>query len=127
MPFRRRHIARDAGTVFAVLALYLLVLLAPLHQAAGLQRDLAQLGYESSLSWSVCTSLAERGDQSAPILAKCPAAGIGKSEPVGPNASAVLADVSRPASPVIYERDAAVLAFRAAAHPGQPRAPPAVA
>ena len=44
MPIRSRHIAREMGTALAVLAVYVLVLLAPLHQAAGLQRDLSQLG-----------------------------------------------------------------------------------
>lgn len=125
MPFRMRHMMRDFGTAFAVLALYLLVLLAPLHQAAGLQRDLARLGFESSVSWSVCASLADHGDPSAPLLAKCPAAGIGKSDPLGPTPVAPMAAVERAASAVVYENAAFTLALRAADHPGQPRAPPA--
>ncbi|WP_156351958.1 hypothetical protein [Devosia sp. Leaf64] len=125
MPFRMRHIARDLGTAFAVLALYLLVLLAPLHQAAGLQRDLSRLGFESSVSWSVCASLADHGDPSSPLLAKCPAAGIGKSDPLGPTPVPLVAEIERLASPVVYDSASLTHALRAADHPGQPRAPPA--
>lgn len=53
MPFRIRTILREAATAVAVLALYVLVLLAPLHQAAGLQRDLNALGYTSLDTWSI--------------------------------------------------------------------------
>ncbi len=125
MPLRMRHITRDFGTAFAVLALYLLVVLAPLHQAAGLQRDLARLGFESSVSWSVCASLADHGDPNAPLLAKCPATGIGKSDPLGPTPVALVADIERLASPVVYDSAPLTHALRAADHPGQPRAPPA--
>jgi len=127
MPFRMRQLMRDAGTAFAVLALYLLVLLAPLHQAAGLQRDLAQIGYESNLSWSVCASLADHGDPSAPLLAKCPAAGIGKSDPLGPVPVAVVTEVQRRALPVVYDHAPLSLQSCHADHPGQPRAPPVCA
>lgn len=127
MPLRMRHITRDFGTAFAVLALYLLVLLAPLHQAAGLQRDLARLGFETSVSWSVCASQADHGDPSAPLLAKCPAAGIGKSDPLGPAPVALAGGIERLALPVVYENAPPMLTPSADDHPGQPRAPPVIA
>ncbi|MGV8921480.1 MAG: hypothetical protein ACOH2R_27520, partial [Pseudomonas sp.] len=40
MPFRSRNIAREMVAAIAVMAIYIFVLLAPLHQSAGLQRDL---------------------------------------------------------------------------------------
>ena len=78
MSIRPRHITREVGTALAVLAVYVLVLLAPLHQAAGLQRDLSQLGYESQWSLSVCASVGEAGDPDTPTAIKCPLASAGK-------------------------------------------------
>ena len=67
MPFRGRNMTRELGAAFAVLALYVLVLLAPLHQAAGLQRDLAALGHPAWDQFSICTSLsrADPGERPA--------------------------------------------------------------
>ena len=90
MSIRPRHIAKEMGTALAVLAVYVLVLLAPLHQAAGLQRDLSQLGYESQWSWSVCTSVSQAGDPDTPTAIKCPMASAAKFDlailvPPGPD------------------------------------------
>ena len=76
-----RHLLKEGGTAFAVLAIYLLTLLAPLHQAAGLQRDLAALGYQTIGEWTLCVAPADAGSSSdMPTGAKCPATGIGKFE-----------------------------------------------
>lgn len=75
-----RTYVREIGTAVAVLSLYLLVLLAPLHQAAGLQRDLDALGYASLDLWPICQPLSVDGTQELPDVAKCPVAGIGKHE-----------------------------------------------
>lgn len=85
MAFRQRSMAREFGTAFAVLAIYVLTLLLPLHQAAGLQRDLDRLGFETLTSWSVCTPLAQEKDDNstAPAVVKCPAAGFGKQDFAG--------------------------------------------
>lgn len=82
MAIRRRSIGREVGTAFAVLALYLLTILLPLHQAAGLQRDLDKLGFATLESWSICVPLAqdENGNPTAPTVSKCPAAGIAKRD-----------------------------------------------
>jgi hypothetical protein len=61
MPFRSRSVGRELSAALAVLAIYALVLLAPLHQAAGLQQDLAERGYGSADSWSVCTAVTPDG------------------------------------------------------------------
>lgn len=129
MPNRMRQIGREVGAAIAVLALYMLVLLAPLHQSAGLQRELARLGFESSASWSVCTSVTNpsRGDSDTPTAAKCPLTGAGKSQFV-----AVLPPVAHPpllrnADPVQFEAHAHSGPARPMEHPGQPRGPPRAA
>jgi hypothetical protein len=81
MHLSAHRLVREVGTALAVLALYVLTLLLPMHQAAALQRDLDQLGYTSMVSWSVCGPLHVGKDNSqTPTAVKCPAAGIGKFE-----------------------------------------------
>ncbi|WP_092420283.1 hypothetical protein [Devosia crocina] len=114
----------EIGAAFAVLALYVLVLLAPLHQAAGLQRDLAVLGYESQLSWSVCTSVSEPGETDRPAAIKCPLASAGKTElAVAPDGAVPIA-VRQDSLAVAYGQKGSVLADHAGGRPGQPRGPP---
>ena len=127
MPIRMRQIAGEFGAAIAVLALYMLVLLAPLHQVAGMQRELARLGFESSVSWSVCTSVAERGDADTPTAAKCPLAGVGKSQFVAVLPSVAPAPLLRTAEPTNYDAYARLSPIRPMAHPGQPRGPPETA
>ena len=126
MPKSMRQIGREMGAAIAVLALYMLVLLAPLHQSSGLQRELARLGFESSASWSVCTSLTNpgQGGDETPTAAKCPLTGVAKSQFV-----AVLPPMAQPplvrhAEPVRFEAAAYSRPWRAMEHPGQPRGPP---
>lgn len=126
---RARSIIRELGTAIAVLSLYLLTVLLPLHQAAGLQSDLARLGFETIGSWSICEDAgsAGKGDQQAPTALKCPAAGIAKHEfaailpvilgVVPPDSSGPF-HASDPAGPEFIGRPA---------HIGQSRAPPAAA
>lgn len=76
--WRGRFIVREAGTALAVIAVYILVLLLPLHQAAGLQRDLSALGYETVGAWSICQQAAPDRNDQAPTAVKCPAAGATK-------------------------------------------------
>ena len=126
MPFRSRGIVRELGTAFAVIAIYFLVLLAPLHQAAGLQRDLADLGFQSQTSWSVCNALAQDEDGNRqPGQVRCAIAGIAKNDvlPVSPIVLAL--DVLRASDPVIYATSSAPHPRAVATHIGQPRAPPA--
>ena len=129
MPKSMRHIGREMGAAIAVLALYMLVLLAPLHLGAGLQRELARLGFESDVSWSVCTSVVDpgRGDNQTPTAAKCPLTGVAKSQFV-----AVLPPVAQPpllrhADTIRFEAHAQSGPVRPMEHPGRPRGPPRAA
>ncbi|KRA42282.1 hypothetical protein [Devosia sp. Root635] len=119
-----RNIGREIGTAFAVLAIYLLTVLAPMHHARASQLAFEELGYATiEASWVLCTpSGIDSQDKDAPV-AKCPATGVGKTELVLPMLDAV---------PVSHEIALAaplsipLPAFlpRAIAPPSGPRAPP---
>lgn len=84
-----RNIGREIGTALAVLALYLLTILAPMHHARASQLDLAALGYATiETGWVLCTS-ADTG-QGEVIVSKCPAAGIGKHDLVEPDLAVIV-------------------------------------
>lgn len=129
MPHPARSLTREFGTVFAVLAIYVVTLLAPLHHAAGLQRDFAALGYETYGGWSVCAQLSQEGDTKPVeiVQAKCPASGIGKNElagilPTPFTFAPVLATASTLLPSVGHD-----LRLRMGEQARQPRAPPHVA
>lgn len=123
---RALRIVREVGTAFAVLSLYVLTMLLPLHQAAGLQNDLARIGFETIGSWSVCEEAggADQGDPQAPTALKCPAAGIAKHEFVAilPVVLGVVPPDGTSSLPA-FEPAGREFAGRDA-HIGQPRAPP---
>lgn len=116
---------REAGTAFAVLAMYILTLLLPLHQAASMQRDLSDLGYETIGAWSVCASTAhdENGD-GVPAAVKCPAAGIGKQNFAAPLPGTVAIEAPVLGASVRYGDLAQPYAPGIPDHVGQARAPP---
>lgn len=126
---RALRIIRELGTAFAVLSLYMLTVLLPLHQAAGLQNDLARLGFETIGSWSLCedAGTTDKGDQQAPSALKCPAAGIAKHEFAA--ILPVVLGVVPPDStrPLHASEPAGREPAGRGAHIGQPRAPPAQA
>ncbi|MGV3576636.1 MAG: hypothetical protein ACO1O4_16045 [Devosia sp.] len=71
---------KEAGIALAIAAIYILTLLLPLHQAAGLQRELATFGYETISKVSICNPTrtdAPKADDG--LVFKCPAAGIAKN------------------------------------------------
>lgn len=118
--------ARETGIALAVLAIYVLTLLMPLHQAAAQQRDLNAIGYSTLDSWSVCQPLAQ-DESGAPIEAtalKCQATGIAKHQfaivlppllDIAPPAAAEIIDDAQapgPFAPILPD------------HVGQSRAPP---
>lgn len=125
MSFRAGSIAREIGSAVAVLAVYLLVLLTPLHQAAGLQQDLSELGYSSVTNWSICAANMVDDGQDETVASKCPVAGVGKFE------FAAIAPATLDLEPALvaaraYNFAALAHGFSAnAPHFGQARAPPA--
>ncbi|WEJ33202.1 hypothetical protein [Devosia sp. SD17-2] len=117
---------KEIGTLFALLALYVLVLLTPLHQAAGLQRDLSGFGFETVASWSVCESLAAdaNGDPLAAQNVKCPAASLGKTALAGPVPPVLLIEAPGLSDILTYAEAGDSHALRRPDHFGQSRAPP---
>ena len=97
-----RRMFREIGTAFAVLALYLLVILAPLHQARATQVDLAALGYQSiETGWVLCSADTDR-DETKSLVSKCPAAGIGKQQLAEPTPVVLTNGVTAPILSVAY-------------------------
>lgn len=120
---QRRSMARELGTALAVLAIYLLTILAPLHQARASQLDFAKLGYETTnTGWVLCTATDTSGDSDITI-AKCPAAGIGKNDLALPSFASL--DLGTPiiaTAPTGLTQPAKTLPRQTAS--GGPRAPP---
>lgn len=79
------RIIRELGAAVAVLAMYVLTLLVPLHQAAATQGHLSQLGYQSTAIWSVCGTASpdlshSSTDSDVRLFVKCSTAGAGKDQ-----------------------------------------------
>lgn len=122
-----RSFSREIGTAFAVLAIYLLTVLAPLHHARASQFAFEQLGYSAlETAWVLCSSVGAEGEDGDATIAKCPATGVGKAQFVlpAPAALPVLRDVAALAAPLLVARP--VFPPRAIAPPAGPRAPPAL-
>lgn len=128
MAQNQRRLMRETGMALAVLALYLLTLLLPLHQASGLQRDLNAIGYSTLSAWSLCGDMSETGDgEPLPAALTCPAMSIAKQSlvPVLPPAlhiaAATRSDTPHP------EADFGASGPSLPPHIGQSRAPPVTA
>lgn len=119
-----RRIGSEIGTAFAVLALYLLIVLAPLHQARASQLAFAELGYApTQASWVLCTPAGVPDPDGAVSVAKCPATGVGKAELAPPAVDAVpIRHDSALRVPLLASQPA--ILPRAIAPPAGPRAPP---
>lgn len=118
-----RSMTREIGTAFAVLAIYLLTVLAPLHQARAGQLAFEQLGYTTlDSAWILCTPAGLDDEDRGVSVAKCPATGIGKHEMVAPAAVAMPARSVLAAAPAPGPRG--LMARPAATPPTGVRGPP---
>ncbi|MDB5541169.1 MAG: hypothetical protein JWQ89_2896 [Devosia sp.] len=125
MPFRSKNMVRETVAAFAVLVIYALVLLLPLHQAAGLQRDLAKIGFETITASSICMEPAPRDDGgSTPSAVKCAAAGIAKHKFATIEPGSVAIRVVRTTDPARYAAAPRLASRSIHEHPSQARAPP---
>ena len=117
---------RETAIALAMLAVYVLTLLLPLHQAAGLQRDLNAIGYATLDNWSVCQGLAqdESGDPREAAALTCPATGAAKLQLAAILPPAVV--LSQPAAMQVASHvpASAPALFGLPDHTGQSRAPP---
>lgn len=128
MAQNQQRLMRETGAALAVLALYMLTLLLPLHQASGLQRDLNAIGYSTLSAWSLCGDMSETGDgEPLPAALTCPAMSIAKQSliPVLPPALHIAPPV-RPGT-LRPEADFGAAGPGLPPHVGQSRAPPVTA
>ena len=119
-----RSIGREIGTAFAVLAIYLLTVLAPMHHARAGQLAFEQIGYATiEASWVLCTPSSLDGGDRDVLVAKCPATGVGKTDLALPALTAlpVTHEVALAAARVI---PAPAFLPRIIAPASGPRAPP---
>lgn len=119
-----RSIGREVGTALAVLAMYLLLILAPWHQASGLQHDLSELGYASLAAVDICGATDATGDDGGSAELKCHIAGIGKFDALVFAPVNVAVRLSPVAEPVVYAYDTEAPGLSVSPHVGQARAPP---
>lgn len=125
MHMRRRHFGRELGTALAVLAIYLLTVLTPLHQARASQLEFSALGYAAlDEGWVLCGAQLPGGDAGKQIISKCPVSGVGKSSLVLPVSAdpRPIAHIALAASTTAPPRAIAPPAVLDPAAP--PRAPP---
>ena len=121
-----RRFSKEIGTAFAVLALYLLTILTPLHQARATQLDFAALGYQTvETGWVLCSAEPDRNEGKS-LVTKCPAAGIGKQQLVAPALAVIAVDAPAMMSVAYVDLPHHLVAPRLN-WSAPPRAPPAIA
>ena len=99
----------------------------PLHQAAGLQRDLSRLGF-TTVAWSICTPIAQDTNSGGtPTAVKCPATGVVKFDLATILPPSIVIALVRIAAPVAYISVASLTPLPTHPHASQPRAPPVMA
>ena len=122
---QRRSISREIGTALAVLAIYLLTVLAPLHEARASQLAFEELGYSTTTTgWILCLSADDAGGDSDNAVSTCPVSGAGKPAALAPSLAAVTLDLR--AIGLVAPRPLTAAAVRPApiAPPSGPRGPP---
>lgn len=129
MQTNQQKMMREMGAAFAVLALYVLTLLLPLHQAAGLQRDLNAVGYSTLAAWSVCQPMAqdENGDPASAAALTCPATGVAKHQLAAILPPVLVIDPPTTADVIRFSETLYAFAPTLPDHVGQSRAPPVTA
>lgn len=121
-----RRFSKEIGTAFAVLALYLLTILTPLHQARATQLDFAALGYQTvETGWVLCSAETDRSEGKS-LVTKCPAAGIGKQQLVAPTLAVIAVGAPTMVSVAYAEPPHHLIAPRLNVS-APPRGPPAIA
>lgn len=122
-----RMITRETGMALAVLALWMLSLLAPLHQTSGVLRELARAGHDISGAWSICVTLAQDETGADHLIQVCPAKSIGKTDVAVPPPEVRLAVFAPIGRDLPLGMQAEQLHRPQDFTPRQPRAPPALA
>lgn len=116
---------REIGTAFAVLAIYLLTILAPLHEARASQLAFEKLGYSTlDTGWVLCAPQDTQGDNGDVLVSKCPATGIGKHDLALPVLPATQSAYGPKAASTWLPRHPSSIAPPVLLAPHGPRGPP---
>lgn len=116
---------REIGTALAVLAIWLMSLLVPMHQVSRLIGELAEAGIVTVTDWSLCVPLDLDGDDPDGQQTLCPAQGIGKNDLAIMPDTTLLAIVFPLAGSLFLPSPPERFWARVQSDTGQPRAPPA--
>jgi hypothetical protein len=123
---KMRTMSREIGTALAVLAIYLLTVLAPIHEARASQRAFEELGYTAlDAGWALCTSLGDMDGEQDTDVSKCPATGVGKTEFALPGVAILPTGLDLAALATPLKLDLPAFKPAPVASPSGPRAPPA--
>ncbi|WP_224705544.1 hypothetical protein [Devosia aquimaris] len=118
-------IARHIGTALAVLAIYLLTVLSPMHQARASQLAFEAVGYSTiAPGWALCSQAGDIDQDGQVSLAKCPAAGAGKPLAIAPGLNPVVLEARTPLTVADLPWQGPANLPDAEAPPGGPRGPP---
>ncbi|WDR06797.1 hypothetical protein PSQ90_04920 [Devosia rhodophyticola] len=102
MRISAHRIVKEVGTALAVLAIYLLIVLMPMHQSRASQLELDALGYATlAPSWALCGA-PDKNDGTDTRLTKCPIAGVAKQSMATDNAPVLSLGSNIAVLPVIY-------------------------
>ena len=117
-------VTREIGMALAVLSIWLMSLLAPMHQVSRLIGELSQVGIVTVSDWSLCVPLDLDGDGPGGPLTLCPAQGVGKPDILAPMPAVLL--VATVPAVLLDGFDLTPERFwsRFQSQPGQPPAPP---
>lgn len=121
----KHMVVREIGMALAVLSIWLLSLLAPMHQISRLIGELSEAGIVTVTDWSLCVPLDLDGDGPDGPVSLCPAQGIGKSDLLAPAPATLLATTLPVFAFVAWDLTPERFWPRIQSEPGQARAPPA--
>lgn len=125
---KQQTMVREVGTAFAVLAIYLLTILAPLHEARASQLAFEKLGYSTlETGWILCAPQGTPGDNDEVLVGKCPATGIGKHDLALPTFASVPIAHGNAADLTWLPSDLSAIVPSHLLAPHGPRGPPAQA
>lgn len=117
-------ILRETGLAIAMFAVWMLALLAPLHQTAGLLHAMARAGHVLPAGWSICVTLAQDEDGPQAPVPVCPAQALAKSGVALPPLPVAVPGPALRAPERLAVLHPALTPPQAPRLPGQPRAPP---
>lgn len=121
----KHMVVREIGMALAVLSIWLLSLLAPMHQISRLIGELSEAGIVTVADWSLCVPLDLDGDGPEGPVSLCPAQGTGKSDLLAPAPATLIATAFPVFAFVAWDLTPERFWPRIQSEPGQPRAPPA--